>query len=221
MLPAANGVLFSLSVLTDVEFVQQPLDTTLFPGAPSSAWVHGGFANAHLDTGAAILAAVKGLLKTTGYTKVATVGHSLGGALAELDALMLRLNLPSSVAVNAVTFGTPRVGNQAYANFFDSKLLGNFVRINHEFDPIPVRTSRLYVELCTEPAQIVPGRGLGFVHPSGEIHMFGDGDAIACPGQDDATDELCTISYVPNIFEADLLDHLGPYQDIYIGTLSC
>jgi hypothetical protein len=135
----------------------------------------------------------------------AQVGHSLGGALAELDALMFRLHLPAAVAIKAVTFGTPRVGNQAYANFFDAHLLGSFVRVNHELDPVP----------------IVPGRALGFAHPSGEVHMFGAGDAVACSGQDDATDALCQIQTVPNLFEADILDHLGPYQGIYIGTLSC
>ena len=50
------------------------------------------------------------------------VGHSLGGALAELDSLFMTLNLPSSVHVKAVTFGTPRVGNPAYAQYFDSKV---------------------------------------------------------------------------------------------------
>ena len=50
------------------------------------------------------------------------VGHSLGGALAELDSLFLTLNLPSSVHVKSVTFGTPRVGNPEYAAFFDSKV---------------------------------------------------------------------------------------------------
>ena len=50
------------------------------------------------------------------------VGHSLGGALAELDALFMVMNLPSSIHVKGVTYGTPRVGNPAYATFFDSKV---------------------------------------------------------------------------------------------------
>jgi predicted lipase len=36
-------------------------------------------------------------------------GHSLGGAIASLDALYLKLNLPSTIAVKAVTYGQPRV----------------------------------------------------------------------------------------------------------------
>jgi predicted lipase len=50
------------------------------------------------------------------------VGHSLGGALAEIDALYMAMNLPSSIHVKGVTYGTPRVGNPAYASFFDSKV---------------------------------------------------------------------------------------------------
>ena len=34
----------------------------------------------------------------------------------------MSLNLPSSVHVKAVTYGTPRVGNPDYATFFDSKV---------------------------------------------------------------------------------------------------
>jgi hypothetical protein len=64
---------------------------------------------------------------------------------------MLSLNLPSTVSIKAVTYGTPRVGNDVYAHFFDSKV-SNFVRINNDDDMVP----------------IVPGRGLGFMHPKVE-----------------------------------------------------
>lgn len=193
-----------LSVLTDINFVQAPLDSTLFPGAPSNAWVHGGFADAQGDTGASVLAEVQRLLKLTGYTSVTTVGHSLGGAIAQMDALMFRLNLPSSISIKSVTYGTPRVGNPAYAAFFDS--LGiDFTRINNDDDVVP----------------IVPGRGLGFAHPKGEVHMLSSGYAVACSGEDNATDELCQIKSVPTIFQGNILNHLGPYEGIWIGTLSC
>ena len=49
------------------------------------------------------------------------IGHSLGGALAELDALYLTLNLPVDTSVKAMTYGTPRVGNAEYADIFDAK----------------------------------------------------------------------------------------------------
>ena len=85
--------------------------------------------------------------------------------------------------------------------------VSDFVRIDNELDPIP----------------IVPGRSLGFEHPHGEIHIVSDSteDWVACPGDDDATDPQCTIMSVPNVLESDILDHLGPYDGIYLGTIYC
>lgn len=147
------------------------------------------------------------------------VGHSLGGAIAELDTLFFRLNLPSNIDVRGVTYGTPRVGVPAFADFFDSKVcplptqivlldasfisdtqVNDFRRINHNSDPIP----------------IVPGRGLGFSHVEGEIHILGSGVWNSCSGNDD-TEPGCTISEVPNIFAGNIVDHLGPYQGVWIG----
>ena len=134
----------------------------------------------------------------------------------------MTLNLPSSVHVKAVTFGTPRVGNPAWATLFDSKVrrrqplrialltlplsqVPDFKRVNNEQDPVP----------------IVPGRFLGFQHPQGEMHLLSAGNAVSCPGNDDATDAECTISSVPNVFAGDILDHLGPYEGIFVGTIFC
>ncbi|KAI0366056.1 alpha/beta-hydrolase [Pilatotrama ljubarskyi] len=192
------------SDLTDIDIPMTTLDSTLFPGVSSSVLVHEGFANQQAKTAAAILTATKNLISKNGATTVITVGHSLGGALAELDALFFTLNLPSSIHVKSVTYGTPRVGNPTYATLFDSKV-PDFKRINNEQDPIP----------------IVPGRFLGFQHPHGEIHILGAGNAVSCPGDDDATDSQCTISSVPNITKGNIIDHLGPYEGIYIGTIFC
>ncbi|KAI1789485.1 alpha/beta-hydrolase [Ganoderma leucocontextum] len=173
------------SDLTDINLVRTPLNSTLFPGVSSDVQVHGGFADEHAKTATIILDEVKKLLSSYGASTVVAVGHSLGGALAELDAMFLTLNLPSSVHVKAVTYGTPRVGNPAWAALFDSKV-PDFVRINNRKDLVP----------------IVPGRFLGFQHPHGEIH-------------------ICTISQVPTIAQGNIVDHLGPYEGIYIGTLFC
>lgn len=118
------------------------LSTTLFPGVSSSVKVHAGFRDEHAKTAPAILAEVKRLMSVKGTTNVALVsstfsiflcfeanklsqqvGHSLGGALAELDSLFLTLNLPSSTSIKAVTYGTPRVGAPAFAALIDSKVM--------------------------------------------------------------------------------------------------
>ncbi|KAI0086523.1 alpha/beta-hydrolase [Irpex rosettiformis] len=193
-----------LSDLTDINFFLVDLDQNLFPGIDSAAQGHNGFLAEHAKTASTILGGVKQLLTSTGATTVITVGHSLGGALAELDALFLTLNLPSSVHIKSVTFGTPRVGNPEYAAFFDSRV-ADFERINNEKDPVP----------------IVPGRALGFSHVHGEIHIVSPGNAVSCPGDDDATDSQCTIKTTPNILVSNILNHLGPYNGVMIGTIFC
>jgi hypothetical protein len=115
------------------------LDSTLFPGVPSSVLAHQGFLDEHSKTATIILEEVNQLLESTGATSITCVsafframslfylplpsalkvGHSLGGALAQLDSLFFTLNLPSSITISATTYGTPRVGNPAYAAYFD------------------------------------------------------------------------------------------------------
>ncbi|KAK7690030.1 hypothetical protein QCA50_006674 [Cerrena zonata] len=210
--PSQNSVVIShqgtdptqfLSVLTDIDLGQQKLDTKLFPGVPSTLQVHGGFADAHAETANIVLTETKRLIASKGATTVTLIGHSLGGAIAELDALFMKLNLPSDIHIKAVTYGTPRVGNPAFATYFDSQV-PDFQRVNNEKDPIP----------------IVPGRSLGFQHPQGEIHIVSPNNAVSCPGND-ATSASCTIATVPNILVGNILNHLGPYQGIPIGTLFC
>ena len=81
----------------------------------------------------------------------------------------------------------------------------DFVRVNNEADLVP----------------IVPGRFPGFQHPHGEVHIVSPGNAVSCDTDDDATDSQCTIKTVPNIFEGNILNHLGPYEGISLGTIFC
>lgn len=46
-------------------------------------------------------------------------------------------------------------------------------------------------------------------------------EIVSCPGEDDGTDSQCTDQTVPNIFEGDIFNHLGPYNGIMLGTIYC
>lgn len=96
--------------MTDLALLPVPLNPKLFPGAPLLATAHIGFQAAHARTAEIVLKTVNTIIAEKGATKVVTVGHSLGGALALLDGLYLRLNLPSQVDVSTRTLGQPRVG---------------------------------------------------------------------------------------------------------------
>ncbi|KAN0132756.1 lipase [Lactarius tabidus] len=188
-----------LADLTDAEIVRKSLDSSLFPGISSSVEVHSGFANEQASTAPTILSYVNQSLTAHDASSVTVVGHSLGAAIALLDGVYLRVQLPS-VSVRVVVYGLPRVGNQDFANWVDSNLSGQVTHINNKEDPIP----------------IVPGRFLGFDHPSGEIHITDSNTWENCPGQDNPSN-LCIVGDVPNIFDGKTGDHRGPYNGITMG----
>ncbi|KAF7422391.1 hypothetical protein PC9H_010547 [Pleurotus ostreatus] len=193
------------ALLTDLNMIRTGLDETLFPGIPSEVSVHDGFRRVHAKTAVQILAEVKRLLDEKKTKNIITVGHSLGGALAALDSLYFRLNLPEDIDIRTVTFGAPRFGNEAFVKFFESKL-NQFKRINHKRDVIP----------------IVPGRFLGYMHLKGETHILGNGTTVGCPGNDNAEDEFCHIKSVPNLTKGNIAHHLGPYPgNVFMGSLLC
>ena len=104
---------------------------------PGGSQVHDGFQSTQGRSADEVLSAVQSALSSTGFKTVlctgtycavhrisdklkTTSGHSLGAAVATLDSVMLRMQLPSDVAVNTVVFGLPRVGNQQFADMVDS-----------------------------------------------------------------------------------------------------
>jgi len=109
----------------DASFSMDTLTPAYFPGAPSSVEVHSGFLGAHDSTASAVLTAVKKIMSDHGVTKVTCVGHSLGGAIAILDAISLQLTLPSTTSFKVITYGQPRVGNQAFADYVDQYFTDN------------------------------------------------------------------------------------------------
>ncbi|KAH9169449.1 lipase, partial [Lactarius sanguifluus] len=185
-----------LADLTDADFFLESLDSSLFPGVPSSVEVHDGFASEQ----ARYVTVPSLTLFAYDASSVTVVGHSLGAALALLDGVYLRIQLSSSVNVQVIGYGMPRVGNQDFANWVDSYLGGQVTHINNREDPIP----------------IVPGRFLGFHHVSGEVHITDSGTWESCPGQDN-TSTQCIVGDVPNIFDGDESDHDGPYSGIEMG----
>jgi predicted lipase len=178
------------------------LDSTLFPGLSSSILVHKGFANEHAKTAQTILAAVLTLLSQHSASSIVVAGHSLGAALALLELVYLPLHVPTGTRVSAFTYGMPRVGNGPFANYVDAAYNGNLTHINNKEDVVP----------------IVPGKFLGYVHPSGEVHIQDSGSWVACSGQDNPSN-LCIVGDVPSVFQGDISDHDGPYDDgIVMGS---
>jgi hypothetical protein len=183
--------------LTDANAILGNLNSGLFPGVPSSVEAHEGFANEQAKTASAILSAVQTTISAHSAKKVTVVGHSLGCAIALLDGLYLPLHV-SGVTFRTIGYGCPRVGNSAFADYVDSHI--DFTHINNKEDFVP----------------ILPGRFLGYAHPSGEVHIQDNGQWLSCPGHDN-TSTQCTVGDVPNIFEGSTGDHDGPYNGVTMG----
>ncbi|KAI0766146.1 lipase [Trametes elegans] len=187
-----------VNLLTDGDIVRSSLDSSLFPGLSSAIGVHDGFQDDHADTAPDVLQAVQQTINEHGTNSVVVTGHSLGAALGLLDAIFLPLHIPN-IDVKFIGYGLPRVGNQAFADYVDAQPI-SVTHVNNEEDIVP----------------ILPGKFLGYHHPSGEVHIQDSGAWLACPGQDNPSDE-CIVGDVSTIFDGSTSFHDGPYNGVKIG----
>ncbi|TCI01770.1 lipase family protein [Corallincola luteus] len=98
---------------------------------PNFQAVHAGFNR----TFNSIKKQLAGLLDKMGNKPIHCVGHSLGGALAQLAANWIKKRY--KVPVKLYTFGAPRVGYKSFATLAESSLQGVY-RATHRSDPIPL-----------------------------------------------------------------------------------
>ena len=92
---------------------------------------HRGFLRAYETVRPTILAAVEDIEPHRVYV----TGHSQGGALATLAALDIQTHYPD-VWVTMYNFGSPRVGDAAFASLYDRTVRDSH-RVVHEGDRVP------------------------------------------------------------------------------------
>ncbi|KAI9136880.1 Alpha/Beta hydrolase protein [Paraphysoderma sedebokerense] len=138
--------------LSQISYNQQYTATT--PSAmPAESKVHNGmwdtFSSIKDDLGKSVQEflsrpqAVNGS-PTQKPREIVLVGHSLGGSLATFAAMHLRmaLNIPKE-QIRVITYNQPRVGNSAFADFYDS-MVPNTLRVvngNDVFTKLPAMIS--------------------------------------------------------------------------------
>ncbi|KAL1209084.1 Triacylglycerol lipase OBL1 [Cardamine amara subsp. amara] len=108
-----------------------------YPDMPD-AMVHHGFYSAYHNTTVrpAVLDAVKRAKKFHGANlNIMVTGHSMGGAMASFCGLDLVVN-EGEENVQVMTFGQPRIGNSAFASYYNM-LVPNTFRIIHDHDIVP------------------------------------------------------------------------------------
>ncbi|TEB31533.1 alpha/beta-hydrolase [Coprinellus micaceus] len=102
-----------IHVVLDTQILLVPL---VAPGAKTASGVrvHSGFLTAWDSVVLQVLTVVEVQKKLHPDYSIVTTGHSLGGSIALLAALTLKGTF-SSTEVRAYSYGSPRVGNEAFA----------------------------------------------------------------------------------------------------------
>jgi len=158
-----------------------------YPPIPN-AYVHSGFLNAWHSVRPQIIAGVKTIMDTIKPTTFYFSGHSLGAALSVIAAVEVGLTL--SVPITCYNYGEPRVGNEDFAQFFDSHIDVSY-RIVNQHDIVPH----------------LPPRTLGFYHIATEVWWKNKTTYIICNGSGE--DPNCSDSVKVALSVADHLDYLS------------
>ena len=158
-------------VPTDVFFDDGRLQKCDSTTDDTDIWVHRGFLEAYLSVAAEVREVVVQQIgnRDPGQWTVFTTGHSLGGALSTLSAFELASKSKESGTFKDVinySFGSPRVGNEAFCEAFNA-LVPTCYRFANAKDAV---TS-------------VP-RMIGFAHVGQRVTLFEDGTVTFGDGMD-------------------------------------
>ena len=150
--------------------------------------VHSGFMTSWLNTRCTIIPHVeRALLKYPDY-KLVLVGHSLGGAVSALAALEFQAR---GWDPHVTTFGEPRVGNRALAEFIDARF--NLERNTTAHSEATTERTIKYrrVTHIDDPVPLLPLKEWGYRMHAGEIFISKPAlppartDIVHCNGDED------------------------------------
>lgn len=111
--------------------------------------VHKGFYKAAMEVFPDLFNAVQSLRKQFPSYKVVVTGHSLGGALATLTAMEYLQNDPSA-SILLYNYGSPRVGNTQFAEWYSANMKVR-ARVTHHKDIVPhIPTSKRFEHISGE-----------------------------------------------------------------------
>ena len=105
--------------------------------------VHAGFMRIYEAVRSRIHEKVNHYLLNNKLTKIVCTGHSLFGAVATIIATDVAMNIDHDLPVSCVTFGSPRVGNNRFAELFNNTIFESFRCVYRKdpvtFSPLPIR----------------------------------------------------------------------------------
>lgn len=130
----------------DLDFALVPTDICPL------CFCHQGFYNSWLEARTGVLAALKATASTYPTYRIIVVGHSLGGAIADVAAAEIR---KAGTDADLYTYGAPRIAPPTLSDYITNQNKGGNFRVTHYDDPVP----RL------------PPRAFGYVHISPEYYI--------------------------------------------------
>ncbi|KAI9747235.1 MAG: hypothetical protein M1815_004486 [Lichina confinis] len=139
--------------LNNLHFFPRPTD--ICPGCA----LHEGFSRSAGEVRGRVVPGIRAALDANPGFNVVIAGHSLGGALATITAAEVR---KAGIPAALYTYGAPRVGNKAFADFVGAQAGGNF-RVTNRNDLVP----RL------------PPREFGYAHVNPEYHIVSVDDDVS------------------------------------------
>lgn len=172
---------------------------------------------------------------------VEIVGHGLGSAVGLLTALALDVELstqdengsrsdeyffdPSDIAIRATLFGSPRVGDVAFARWVDQlqspKGIQKQDKDKNEKPNLVIHRITSYADTITH----LPARHLQLAHPTqGEIWIGADPRVAYACRPNPSYDELLESAECGGGFELPktrVMDHSGPYAGVWVGPGHC
>eukprot|EP01113_Clastostelium_recurvatum_P017695 TRINITY_DN2088_c0_g1_i2.p1 TRINITY_DN2088_c0_g1~~TRINITY_DN2088_c0_g1_i2.p1 ORF type:complete len:297 (+),score=51.60 TRINITY_DN2088_c0_g1_i2:56-892(+) len=151
-----------------------------------TARVHAGFYKVFMSLQHQVITQVKAATKKYPTAKVVVTGHSLGAALSVLAAIDIYFN--ATVRVSSVyNYGDPRVGNQAFAQLYNSTISGQVTyRVINNADIVPH----------------LPALNMGYWHVPSEIWYHGTSYKVCDnTGEDPSCSDSIKIGY-------DVTDHM-------------
>ncbi|CAO3615511.1 unnamed protein product [Cunninghamella echinulata] len=156
--------------------------------------VHPGFYKSYVEVQKTVIETMGSLLQKYPDYKVSVVGHSLGGAQAELATLDLfqRFQQLTPANLRLDTVGQPRVGDPKYAAYFLSTKIGK-IRTVHKSDLVPH----------------VPPMANGYLHTGTEYWIKDDDSRLTQICEATYESAFCSNTAVPFL---SILDHLQYYN---------
>eukprot|EP00608_Synchroma_pusillum_P010656 CAMPEP_0198428638 /NCGR_PEP_ID=MMETSP1452-20131203/6683_1 /TAXON_ID=1181717 /ORGANISM="Synchroma pusillum, Strain CCMP3072" /LENGTH=272 /DNA_ID=CAMNT_0044149035 /DNA_START=75 /DNA_END=893 /DNA_ORIENTATION=+ len=150
--------------IANLDFEFRDLDSTC-----DDCQVHEGFSRAAYLVSDDAINSVASLKESYPGAKIVATGHSLGGAVAHLLALILRTYYDD---VELYTFGSPRVVNEEFADVNNALLGDKSFRVVHNTDVVPH----------------MPPEFFGYHHIATEYWEKEDGSIVTCNGSGEDPD---------------------------------